>query len=181
MNVLFLPPRRREAGPGDFWGLIQAAAPERVTPVCGVCVTRKPGAGRAGKIRMDSRTLEAILDSINSPIVFEDNDHVIRFLNKPARALFYNKFGYPDLVGKSLFDCHQPASHDAIRRLYARLREGEDEIFVRVIQNRLKLTAVAVRDPAGTLIGYYERYDKAVEPPGAPRTDSPESARSEKR
>ena len=70
------------------------------------------------------------------------------------------------------------ASHDAIRRLHARLQEGENEIFVRVIQNRLKLTAVAVRDPAGTLIGYYERYDKAVEPPGAPRTDSPENARS---
>ncbi len=127
---------------------------------------------------MDSRTLEAILDSINSPIVFADNDHVIRYLNKPARALFYNKFGYPDLVNKSLFDCHKPASHDAIRRLHARLQEGENEIFVRVIQNRLKLTAVAVRDPAGTLIGYYERYDKLVEPPGAPRTDSPENARS---
>lgn len=129
---------------------------------------------------MDTRTLEAILDSISSPIVFADNDHVIRYLNKPARALFYGKFGYPDLVGKSLFDCHQPASHDAIRSLHARLLEGEDEIFVRIIKNRLKLTAIAVRDPAGALIGYYERYDKMVDPRGPHGTASPESGRSVK-
>ena len=120
---------------------------------------------------MDTRTLEAILDSIDSPIVFADNDHVIRYLNKPGRALFYGKFGYPDLVGKSLFDCHQPASHDAIRRLHARLLEGEDEIFVRIIKNRLKLTAVAVRDPEGALIGYYERYDKVADPESPHRAE----------
>jgi DUF438 domain-containing protein len=120
---------------------------------------------------MDTRTLEAILDSIDSPIVFVDNDHIIRYLNKPARVRFYDKFGYPDLVGKTLFECHRTASHDAIRRLHARLLEGEDEIFVRIIKNRLKLTAVAVRDPEGALIGYYERYDKVADPESPHRAE----------
>lgn len=129
---------------------------------------------------MDIKTYEAILDSINSPIVFVDNDHIVRYLNKPARLRFYDKFGYPDLIGKSLFECHRPDSHDAIRRLHARLLEGEDEIFVRVIKNRLKLTAIAVRDAAGVLIGYYERYDDAVDPHDPHRVASPKSARAEK-
>ena len=113
---------------------------------------------------MDTKTFEAILDSINSPIVFVDNDHIIRYLNKPARNLFYGKFGYSDLIGKSLFDCHAPSSREPIKRLHARLLEGENEIFVRVINNRLKLTAIGVHDKAGTLIGYYERYDKTPNP-----------------
>ena len=114
--------------------------------------------------RMDIKTYEAILDSINNPIVFVDNDHIIRYLNKPAKVLFYGKFGYSDLVGKSLFDCHDPASHDSIKRLHARFLEGEDEVFVRDVNPRLKLTAIGVRDAAGNLMGYYERYDKT---PGA--------------
>ena len=118
---------------------------------------------------MDNKTCEAILERINSPIVFVDNDHIIRYLNKPGKVLFYGKFGYSDLIGKSLFECHDPASHDPIKRLHARLLEGEDEIFVRVIKNRLKLTAIAVRDSAGTLIGYYERYDEVVDPQGPHR------------
>jgi len=109
---------------------------------------------------MDIQAYEAILDSISNPIVFVDNGHFIRYLNKPGKDLFYGKFGYSDLIGKSLFDCHDPASHDPIKRLHARLLEGENEIFVRVVNNRLKLTAIAVRDTAGKLIGYYERYDK---------------------
>jgi DUF438 domain-containing protein len=129
---------------------------------------------------MDTKTYEAIPDSINSPIVFVDNDHIIRYLNKPAKVLFYGKFGYSDLIGKSLFECHDPASRDPIKRLHARLSEGEDEIFVRVIKNRLKLTAIAVRDPAGVLIGYYERYDKTPDPQGPHRAGSPDGGRSEK-
>lgn len=122
--------------------------------------------------RMDAKTYEAILDSINNPIVFVDNDHIIRYLNKPAKVLFYGKFGYSDLIGKSLFDCHDPASHDPIKSLHARLLEGENEIFVRTVNNRLKLTAIGVRDTAGQLIGYYERYDKTPVPQGPHRAES---------
>jgi len=35
-------------------------------------------------------------------------------------------------------------------------------------------------DPAGALIGYYERYDEAVDPQGPYKAGSPDGSRSEK-
>ncbi|MCK9392530.1 MAG: PAS domain-containing protein [Syntrophales bacterium] len=114
---------------------------------------------------MDAKILAAILDSIGSPILFVDNDHIIQYLNKPAQVRFYEKLGYRDLIGKSVFDCHKPASNDGIKSLYGRFLAGENEIFVHIINNRTKLTAIAVRDPQGKLLGYYERYEKVTATP----------------
>ena len=102
----------------------------------------------------------AILDTLSSPTVFVDNDHIIRYLNRAARSR-YAKRGFPDLVGKSLFDCHSPASVKAIRQIHARLMVGEDEVFLKVDKDGLKLTVVGVRDSDGNLIGYYERFENA--------------------
>ena len=79
---------------------------------------------------MDPKTYEAILDSINSSIVFVDNNHIIRYLNKVARIRYYEKRGYSGLIGKSLFDCHDPALQEAIMCLHERLLAGENEIFL---------------------------------------------------
>ena len=130
--------------------------------------------------RMDTKTFEAILDSINSPIVFVDNNHIIRYLNKPARDRFYGKLGYSDLIDKSLFDCHAPSSQEPIKRLHARLLAGENEIFVRAVNDRLKLTAIGVRDEAGKLIGYYERYDRTAGPQRPHLSEEPDGGRSER-
>ena len=107
----------------------------------------------------DLSLYEAILDSIHHRIVFVDNDHVIRYLNEPARKWFYEKRGYADLVGKSLFDCHNPDSREKLLRLYDRLRQGENEVFVKVTAENEKASMVAVRDPAGRMIGYFERFE----------------------
>ncbi len=108
---------------------------------------------------MSPEIYDAILDSFSSPIVFVDNNHTIKYLNKAARIRYYEKRGVSDLIGKSLFDCHSLLSERAIRKIHARLQEGEDEIFLKVDQDRLKLTVVGVRDPDGKLIGYYERFE----------------------
>ena len=108
---------------------------------------------------MSPRTYDAILDSISSPIVFVDNNHTVRYLNKAARIRYYEKRGVSDLIGKSLFDCHSLLSERTIRDIHARLQAGEDEIFLKVDQDRLKVTVVGVRDPEGKLIGYYERFE----------------------
>jgi DUF438 domain-containing protein len=92
--------------------------------------------------------------------VFTDNDHVIRYLNKPAEKWYYGQRGYADLIGKSLFDCHAPASQDKIRELYRRLQDGENEVFVCVNDRNERVTMVAVRDGDGGLLGYYERSAK---------------------
>jgi PAS domain S-box-containing protein len=117
---------------------------------------------------MDQKIYEAILDSIDSPIVFVDNNHIIRHLNEAARSRYYDKRGYSNLIGKSLFDCHNPASQEEIKRLHERLLAGENEIFLQVNKDQEKITVVGVRAADGQLFGYYERFEKVTEPsPGA--------------
>ena len=113
----------------------------------------------------DPKDYYAILDGISSPIVFVDNDHVIRHLNKAARVRYYEKRGYRDLIGKSLFDCHNPTSQEEIKCLHERLLAGESEIFLKVNKQYEKITVVGVRDAGGRLLGYYERFENSTEPP----------------
>jgi PAS domain S-box-containing protein len=117
---------------------------------------------------MDARIYESILDSINHPIVFVDNDHIIRYLNKPAKIRYYEKRGYSNLIGRSLFDCHSPASRDQIKRIHERLLSGEDEIFLKINKDQEKITVVGVRDSDGRLIGYFERFEMMDEPSSPP-------------
>lgn len=117
---------------------------------------------------MDLSTYEAILDSIGSPIVFVDNDHVVRYLNKAAKVRYYEKRGYSDLISKSLFDCHNPASKEHIKRIHGRLLAGESEIFMKVNRDQERITVVGVRNAEGQLLGYYEKFEKGIEPPGEP-------------
>jgi PAS domain S-box-containing protein len=112
---------------------------------------------------MDLKTYEAILDSVDSPIVFVDNDHIIRYLNKTAKVR-YEKRGYSDLMGKSLFDCHNPASTESIKRIHERLLTGETSIFLKVNEDQERITIVGVHSAAGQLLGYYERFEKGTEP-----------------
>jgi len=116
------------------------------------------------KWKMISRDTDlAILDTINHPIVFVDTDHVIRYLNKPAMKRYYEVRGYSDLIGKSLFDCHNEDSRKHIIALYERLQAGENEIFLKIGKfNKFneKITVIAVRDKDGALLGYYERFEK---------------------
>jgi len=112
---------------------------------------------------MDLKIYEAILDSVHSPIVFVDNDHTIRYLNKAAKVR-YEKRGYSDLMGKSLFDCHNPASKESIKRIHERLLTGETAIFLKVNKDQERITVVGVRSSAGQLLGYYEWFEKGTEP-----------------
>ena len=108
---------------------------------------------------LDNETYQAILDSIPHRLVFVDCDHVIRYLNRAAKAWFYAKRGHADLVGKSLFACHKPESRDKILALYQRLCQGEDAVFVKVTKEQEKASMIAVRDAQGRLIGYWERFE----------------------
>lgn len=120
---------------------------------------------------MNREIYEALLDTVLSPIVFVDNDHIIRFLNKPAKDRYYRKQGYSDLIGKSLFDCHNKASEKLTKHIHDRLMAGEDEVFLKLSDDNYRITVVAVRDHSGNLIGYYERFEQLAEPvnPAAPR------------
>lgn len=109
--------------------------------------------------KIDYKIYDAILDSMSSPIVFVDNTHVIRYLNKAAKRRYYEQRGFSDLIGKALFDCHNQTSAEAIKKIHARLQDGEAEVFLKIDQDRQKLTVVGVRDAEGHLLGYYERFE----------------------
>ncbi len=116
---------------------------------------------------LDVSTYEAILDSIHHRLVFVDTDHVIRYLNRAARRWFYQKRGYADLVGRSIFACHNPDSREQLLELYRRLQQGEDAVFVKITPENEKASMVAVRDGQGRLLGYFERFED-LHPPVPP-------------
>ena len=72
---------------------------------------------------MDEKTiLKGILDSYPYPIVFVDNDYIIRYLNRYAQYHYYQERGYRDLIGKSLFDCHdRRESRERIKAAYEKM------------------------------------------------------------
>jgi DUF438 domain-containing protein len=125
--------------------------------------------GEAGQAP-DSRTLRALLDSIADPIVFVDNDHVIRYLNLAA-ARRYAARGHGDLLGKPLADCHKRESMEKIGRIHAQLLDGLDEVFEAVNSRNQRVFVRAVRDGDGRLLGYYERFEPNAERKPEPRME----------
>jgi DUF438 domain-containing protein len=104
------------------------------------------------------RLLTLILDSWNKPVVFVDSEHIIQYMNQPAK-INYAKWG--DVTGKSIFDCHNKDSCRIIKEIYIQLENGAEEImFKDSIKHRVYIRAV--RDENGNLIGYYERYEPPV-------------------
>ena len=104
---------------------------------------------------MDDRLLERIFDSWNKPVVFVDSDHVIRYMNRPARRT-YARWG--DVIGKSLFHCHNETSCRKIREAWEEILAGAREVLI-TDSAKHRVYMRAVRDEEGALIGYYERYD----------------------
>ncbi|MCE5315583.1 MAG: PAS domain-containing protein [Armatimonadota bacterium] len=99
--------------------------------------------------------LHCIIDSLKDPLVYVDNDHVIRYANKAAAAN-YAKWG--DILNRSIFNCHNERSREIIRETYSALEQGEDERLI-TDNEKHKVYMRAVRDKNGQLIGYYERYE----------------------
>ena len=108
---------------------------------------------------MQASLEQYILDSLPYPIVFVDTDHIIRYMNKEARYRYYDVRGYRDLIGKSLFDCHQEASRDRILKAVESLKHHGNEIFLKVSARNERIYINPVRDETGTLIGYFERFE----------------------
>jgi DUF438 domain-containing protein len=106
-------------------------------------------------------TIIAIFDSWPTPLVFVDNDHVVRYNNRAAIAAYCVKRGWPTLEGRSIFACHNPVSRERILALYERLLAGEDEIPLSVNPRNEQVTLVAVRDASRQLLGYYDSFTPA--------------------
>ena len=101
------------------------------------------------------KLLTLILDSWNESVVFVDTNHIIRYMNTPA-IKHYAKWG--NVLGKSIFDCHNADSCKIIRDCFARLQNGEEEVLF-ADNEKHRVYMRGVRDPKGNLIEYYERYE----------------------
>ena len=112
--------------------------------------------------------LQAILDSYPYPIVFVDNEFIIRFMNRHAKYHYHQERGYKELLGKNLFDCHgEEASQDIIRRAYEKMKQDGKHVFVKVDVHNRRLYMQGVRNAQGEMIGFIERFELNLELPHA--------------
>lgn len=98
---------------------------------------------------------KSIIDSWNKPIVFVDTNHIIQYMNTPAKT-HYAKWG--DILGQSIFNCHNEKSRQIIRDTFTKLENGEREVLL-VNNEKHRVYMMGVRNEQGSLIGYCERYD----------------------
>jgi len=98
--------------------------------------------------------LKAILDALDMEIVFVDTTHTIRFMNKYAANNYKDRFGN-DLIGKSIFNCHNDNSKRLILQGFLELSQGKDKVLV-FENEKVKEYMVGVRNENGTLLGYFE-------------------------
>ena len=103
----------------------------------------------------DNRILSLLLDSWNKPIVFVDTDHNILYMNNPAKR-HYSKWG--NVIGKSIFHCHNEKSKEIIEKAFRALLNGGREVMI-VNSPKHRVYMRSVKDEQGDIIGYYERYD----------------------
>lgn len=111
----------------------------------------------------DDKIKTCILDSIPYPIVFADQDHVIRYLNATAKHHYYRMRGYSDLIGKSLFDCHTEAGAERLTAAVERIKHRASQLFLHVTADNYRLYLNPVRDENGDFLGYFARYELNVQ------------------
>ena len=109
------------------------------------------------------KMLRAILDSYSTPIVFVDDGYVIRYMNRYAKYHYYEERGYGDLIGKSLFDCHnEEKSRERIMAAFEGMKKDGKERFVGVNIRNYRIYMQPVRDEDGRLCGFFERFELNV-------------------
>lgn len=105
------------------------------------------------------KMLTYILDAYQYPIVFVDCDHIIRYMNKMAEYHYYSERGYSNLIGESIFNCHNSQSEEKIRGAIEKLKNHGNEIFLGVSVKNQRIYINPVRNENGDFIGYFERFE----------------------
>ena len=76
-------------------------------------------------------------------------------MNDPAKR-HYSKWG--DVIGKSIFDCHNEYSKGKIEEAFQEFVNGVREVMI-TNSKKHRVYMRSVKDEEGEIIGYYERYD----------------------
>lgn len=102
---------------------------------------------------------KSIVEQDRCAVVICNLRHEIIYMNKSARER-YKKHG--ELVGKSIFDCHNAESNAKIREVVEWFAKSPDNNFVFTYRNDREnkdVYMVALRGENDELIGYYEKHE----------------------
>ncbi len=105
--------------------------------------------------------LKSLADTDTAPIVICDTEHNIVYIN-PAAASKYEKFGGAELVGKSIFSCHNSHSVEIIKRVVEWFAENPQNNRIYTYHNPTEnkdVYMIALRNESSELIGYYEKHE----------------------
>ena len=108
-----------------------------------------------------SAYFKSVLNQDFASVVICDCSHTIIYMN-PAAERRYAKRGGKELLGKSLLNCHNPASQDKIREVMQWFASSPDHNIIYTSHNSKEnkdVYMVALRDDERQLIGYYEKHE----------------------
>lgn len=104
--------------------------------------------------------LRAIVNSYPYPIVYVDDQYIIRYMNRYAKYHYNVERGYPDLIGRSLFECHnEEKSRERIMQSFEAMKKDGKERFVGVNLRNLRIYMQPVRGEDGKVCGFFERFE----------------------
>lgn len=114
----------------------------------------------------ENKMLKSILNAYPYPIVFIDNDYIIRYMNQNAEYHYYKMRGYKNLIGKNMMDCHDhQASKDKIVEYYNKMKSDGKPRFVTVNTENQRMYMQPVKNEKGEWIGFFERFELNLEMP----------------
>lgn len=108
-----------------------------------------------------SAYFQSIVEQDLCAVVICNPEHEIIYMNPAAKAR-YAKQGGAALIGSSLLDCHTVQSRNRIQKVLAWFQESPNHNRVYTFHNEKEnkdVYMIALRDEAGTLIGYYEKHE----------------------
>jgi len=102
---------------------------------------------------------KAILEGLKpGPIVFVDDQHIVRYMNDIAIKKFV-KQEQDDLIGKSIFECHEGQSIEKIKHYFEEMQAGRLESINVRKKGHIQGVMQVVKDEQGKVIGYIERHE----------------------
>lgn len=112
------------------------------------------------KLKTYANYFKSVVDQDRASIVICNLKHEIIYMN-PAAIANYAKWGGDKLVGRSIFECHNPKSGEKIEQVIEWFAVHESHNLVYTFHNEKQnkdVYMVALRDN-GKLIGYYEKHE----------------------
>lgn len=108
-----------------------------------------------------SAYFQSIVEQDLCAVVICNPEHEIIYMNPAAKAR-YAKQGGAALIGSNLLNCHNMQSREQIQKVLAWFQESPDHNRVYTFHNEKEnkdVYMIALRNEAGTLIGYYEKHE----------------------